>query len=66
MASYQVDGMSCGGCAASVTKAIQAVLPGVEVEIDLEAKRVSVTPDSDDALVQQAVEEAGFQFGGQA
>ncbi len=66
MTTYSVEGMTCGGCAASVTKAIQASLPGVEVEIDLEAKQVKVSPEGYDAKVQTAVEEAGFQFGGRA
>jgi copper chaperone len=62
--SYKVEGMSCGGCVASVTKAIQAVAPGTEVEVQLDGGVVTVTGQVELALVKQAVEGAGFGFGG--
>lgn len=39
---FQIDNMTCGGCAKSVTKAIQSVDPGAKVEIDLATRRVTV------------------------
>ncbi|NQU61064.1 MAG: heavy-metal-associated domain-containing protein [Rhodospirillales bacterium] len=62
--TYNVSGMTCEGCANAVTKAIQAALPGAEVDVDLEAKKVTVNGAGDDGAVQKAVEEAGFEFGG--
>jgi copper chaperone len=62
--SYRVDGMTCGGCAASVTKAIQAVEPAAEVEVDLDKKTVTVRGLDDDDAIAGAVEDAGFDFGG--
>jgi copper chaperone len=64
--SYRVDGMTCGGCAASVTKAIQAVEPAAEVEVDLDKKIVTVRGLDDDDAIAGAVEDAGFDFGGRA
>ena len=64
---YKVLGMTCGGCASSVTKAIQAASPEAAVDVDLEAKEVSVEGPGgiiDDATVQQAVEGAGFEYAG--
>jgi len=58
--TYRVTGMSCGGCAASVERAIKAVLPAAVVSVDLEAKAVTVDGADDDAKVRQAVEGAGF------
>ncbi|NQV85209.1 MAG: heavy-metal-associated domain-containing protein [Rhodospirillales bacterium] len=62
---YRVLGMTCGGCANSVTKAIKATTPDASVEVDLDAKEVNVDGIADDATVQNAVESAGFEFGGQ-
>ena len=63
---YRVLGMTCGGCASSVTKALQVAAPDASVEVDLNAKEVSVGGIPDDAMVQHAVEGAGFEFGGPA
>lgn len=63
---YKVDGMTCGGCAQSVEKAITAMAPSAAVKVDLENKQVTVTGIDNDALVAQAVEEAGFDYEGQA
>ena len=62
--TYRVDGMTCGGCANSVTKAIQAVAEDAKVEVDLEAKTITVEGLEDDSEIGRAVEEAGFDFGG--
>ncbi|MBB6250417.1 heavy-metal-associated domain-containing protein [Nitrospirillum iridis] len=61
-ASYRVDGMTCQGCARSVTKAIQAVSPTMDVAVDLEAGLVTVTGPLDGVQVKDAVEGAGFDF----
>ncbi len=63
--TYKVLGMSCGGCAKSVTNAIQDAAPGADVVVDLDAKTVSVV-GADAGAVQQAVEDAGFEFSGAA
>ncbi|MCW8915790.1 MAG: heavy-metal-associated domain-containing protein [Magnetovibrio sp.] len=63
--TYSVLGMSCGGCASSVTKAIQDAAPGAVVEVNLDAKSISVD-GADEATVKQAVEGAGFEFAGAA
>ena len=64
-ATYSVLGMSCGGCANSVTNAIKDAAPGADIQVDLEAKSVTVN-GADEATVKQAVEGAGFEFGGVA
>ena len=62
---YVVNGMTCEGCSNSVTKAIETAIPGAKVEVDLEAGRVSVE-GGEAAQVAQAVDDAGFEFGGPA
>lgn len=63
--TYSVLGMSCGGCAKSVTNAILDAAPGAKVEVDLDAKAVTVQ-GADEPAVKAAVEDAGFEFAGKA
>jgi copper chaperone len=65
-ATYSVLGMTCQGCANSVTNAIKAAAPGSEISVDLNAKKITVEGCDDPALVAQAVDGAGFEFAGPA
>jgi copper chaperone len=63
-AAYGVTGMSCGHCVAAVTEGLNTV-PGVTgVEIDLAAKKATVTSEGplDVAMIRDAVEAAGYQL----
>jgi copper chaperone len=62
--TYGVGGMSCGGCVASVTKAVEKL--GVTAAVDLAAGTVTVRGAADEAAVKKAVEGAGFDFLGRA
>jgi copper chaperone CopZ len=59
--TYTVPGMSCGHCRAAITAEVETV-PGVSsVDVDLDAKRVTVGgSDLDDAAVRAAIDEAGY------
>jgi len=62
--TYTVTGMTCGHCVASVTEEVQEI-PGVEnVDVVLATGSLTVTSAEpvDDAAVQAAVEEAGYQL----
>lgn len=61
--TYSVIGMTCGGCATSVTNAILDAAPGANVDVDLDAKAVTVN-GADERTVQKAVEGAGFEYAG--
>ena len=68
-ATYKVLGMTCGGCANSVTRAIQTAAPGSEVKVDLDAKTVTVGGQAPaegpaEGIVAQAVADAGFEYAG--
>ena len=39
---FHIENMTCGGCARSVTKAIQSVDPKAEVQADLASHKVEV------------------------
>lgn len=62
---YKISGMSCGGCVRSVEKALKAAARDVQVEVSLDQGTVAVEGLSE-ALVAQAIEEAGFSFEGTA
>lgn len=64
--TYNVNGMTCGGCAGSVTNAIKGAAPGSEVSVDLDAKQVTVEGFDDDSVIQTAVTDAGFEYVGVA
>lgn len=58
--SYQVPDVSCDHCKAAITGAV-APLAGVEtVDVDIDAKQVTVTGDFDDGAVRAAIDEAGY------
>ena len=60
---FSVDGMTCGGCVASVTRAVQRV-PGVQkVDVSLQSKVATVEYDGaavDSTAIVAAIEAAGF------
>lgn len=56
-----IEGMSCGGCAASVDKALRAVSGVRDVRVDLAGKRAEVTGERlDRATLVRVVEDAGY------
>lgn len=65
--TLKVNGMSCGGCVASVTRVLRS-LPGVdEATVALEPGTATVTYDplrTGTATFRRAVEEAGYEVGG--
>ena len=65
-ASYKVQGMTCQGCVASVTRALEGALGGAEIEVDRQEGLARVRGEHQPAAVQQAIENAGFDYGGPA
>jgi copper chaperone len=57
----EVDGMTCEGCAAAVTRAIRRLDPAAEVDVDLEHDRVRVVTVAQAIDIAQAVDRAGYQ-----
>ncbi len=60
MYELKVEGMTCGGCAASVKRALQALDANAEVDVDLPAKTVKVATAAQFDAVKAAVEDAGY------
>lgn len=63
--TYKVEGMTCGGCAQSLTKRLASVAPDLQVFVSHERGELTVEDDAHDpAVIAEAVEEAGFDFEG--
>lgn len=56
----RIENMTCGGCAKSVTRAIQSVDPDARVETDPAERTVKVETTATQVAIQQALEEAGY------
>jgi len=67
--TYRVNGMSCSHCKACVEKAVRSLDDVLFAEADVDRKELLVKwhdeDDVDEAALKTAVEEAGFEFGGQ-
>ena len=60
---FQIEDMTCGGCASRIERALQDQLPAVEPELDVPAKRLMATYDPTQIAVSQivsVVSEAGY------
>jgi copper chaperone CopZ len=66
--SYIVEGMSCGHCAASVTREVSGIAGVTDVAVDLQGRTVTVTAEGAiaETAVATAVAEAGYTLAGRA
>ena len=60
MLELRVAGMACSGCVKAVTTAIDRVVPGAEVRVDLPNGLVQVDGALNRQTVAEAIEDAGF------
>jgi copper chaperone len=60
MYELQVEGMTCGGCANSVKRSVQAVDSNAKVDVDLANKKVRVETGADLNAVRSAIADAGY------
>ena len=61
MTTIKVKGMKCGGCAASVTRAIRLADPAAKFEVDLKGQAVHVHGDREEQAIKAAIERAGYE-----
>ena len=60
--TYSVPDMSCGHCKRAVSSELQEVAGVESVDVDLDAKLVTVRgSDLDDAALRAAIDEAGYE-----
>ena len=58
--TFSVTGMSCGHCVSAVTRAVQQVDVGANVQVDLDKQTVAVTSGASADAVKAAIEQAGY------
>ena len=61
MLRFQVQGMTCGHCVQSVTKAVHAVDAQAQVQVDLADKSVSVEGSDRKDAIAEAIRTAGYE-----
>jgi copper chaperone len=57
---FHVENMTCGGCARSVTKAVQSVDPAAQIETDPATRKVVVTSSRPRSEIEAVLAEAGY------
>jgi len=57
---FNVEKMMCGGCEANVKKVLAEVSSVESVNVDLEAKTVSVEGDIDSSEIAKVITDAGY------
>jgi copper chaperone len=60
--TYSVPGISCEHCRVAITGEVSQVTGVADIDVDLAAKRVTVTGGFDDAAVRGAIDEAGYDI----
>lgn len=60
MVQFHVTGMTCGGCARSVTNAVKGVDAGATVNVDLATKLVAVDSTAAASAIVNAIKAAGY------
>jgi copper chaperone len=60
MQTLKVSGMTCGGCVASVKKALADLAGGAPVKVDLATGQVEIADNIDKARAIAAIEDAGY------
>jgi copper chaperone CopZ len=60
MYELQVEEMSCGHCASSVTKSVQAIDAQAKVEVDLAQRKVRVDSSAELDKIAAAIVAAGY------
>ncbi len=57
---FKVTGMTCGGCAGAVTKAVQAAAPVARIRVDVRNGQIEVNGPHDPDRVIAAIHAAGY------
>jgi copper chaperone len=56
----RVEGMTCDGCAAAVTRTVKRLDPSAEVQVDRVAGRVAIRTDAQALSIAEALTKAGY------
>lgn len=57
---FHIENMTCGGCARSVTKAVESVDPKASVNADPVTRTIAVETGASAAAIAEALVDAGY------
>lgn len=57
---FKVNDMTCGGCAGKIQKALEESDSSLQVEIDIDKKKVSVTGEITETNVSDIISKTGY------
>jgi copper chaperone len=60
MVEFKLPDMTCGHCAATVKRTVQALDAGAEVDVDLPTHTVRIDTSADEAALRAALTEEGY------
>lgn len=61
MLVYQVEDMTCGHCAAAITRAVHGIDDNAQVQVDLAQRRISIeATDAEPDDLLEAITQAGY------
>ena len=66
MPTFSVNGMNCGHCTQTITKAILDVYPELTIDTDIPNKKVTVDAVNDIEKIKAIIIEAGYDVTGVA
>jgi len=66
MLTLKVSGMTCGHCAQTVTKAVEAIPAVDRALVDLKTGEVTIEGGAEESVIRQAIEDAGYEVQGRA
>jgi len=61
MVRFKIPGMTCGGCARSITNAIQSVDPAAEIDTNVPERLVTIKTAADEQSLVEVIREAGYE-----
>ena len=60
MQEFEIQSMSCGGCASRVAQAVKNLYAQAKIEVDMPTRTVRIETTEDRATVAAALAEAGY------
>ena len=62
--TIRVEGMHCAHCAAVVKQALMEIDGITSIEVDIDRQTARFDGHADEALLREAIDDAGFDFAG--
>lgn len=61
MVRFKVPAMTCGGCARSITRAIQSVDPAAKIDTNVSERLVTIETAANEESLAAVIREAGYE-----